>query len=95
MTDILGSIAAAGQAASTGIGGFLGLLPTSAKATTCDASLAGACLQKYTTTDKVTYGVGIPDTATASAPYDILVSMTAPSTVGWAGVAMGGGSEYL
>lgn len=93
MTDILGSIASAGQAASTGIGGFLGLLPSSAAATTCDASLAGACLQQYTTGDKVTYGVAIPDSASASTPYDMLVSITAPSTVGWAGVAMGGGSE--
>lgn len=93
MTDILGSITAAGQAGSTGISGLFGLLPSSEAAKTADATLGGVSLQQFTTDDKITFGVGIPEAATSSAPYDMLLSMTAPATVGWAGIAMGGGSK--
>lgn len=94
MTDIVGGLTAAGQAGVTGVSGFLGLLSSSAAANTSDASLGGVSLQQFTTDEKITFGVGIPESATASAPYDMLLSMTAPATVGWASVAMGGGSTY-
>lgn len=36
----------------------------------------------------VTWGVAIPDVA--AAPYDILLSISAPATAGWVGWASGG-----
>lgn len=49
----------------------------------------GVCYSEYIApTSNITYRIAIPDTA--SAPFDIYLQITAPSTVGWAGIAWGG-----
>jgi hypothetical protein len=40
--------------------------------------------------DRVYYRIAIPDTA-VKAPYDTVVQILSPNTIGWAGLAWGGG----
>ena len=65
----------------------------SAAAKYCDASTT-ICYSEYTSPAKVVYRLAIPDTATATAPFDVLLSIVAPTTVGWAGIAWGGQMAY-
>jgi hypothetical protein len=62
------------------------LAPRAATVKTCDGDL---CFQEFQSTDKTAFAFAIPDTATAGS-FDILMKITAPKTVGWAGVAFGG-----
>ena len=62
---------------------------TAAAAKYCDAATT-ICYSEYTSPAKVVYRIAIPDTATASAPFDVLLSIVAPTTVGWAAIAWGG-----
>ena len=62
---------------------------TSAAAKYCDAATT-ICYSEYTSPAKVVYRIAIPDTATATAHFDVLLSIVAPTTVGWAAIAWGG-----
>lgn len=52
----------------------------------CDAA-TGVCYYE-TSASNATYRVAIPDVD--AAPFDILLQIVAPKSVGWAGVAWGG-----
>lgn len=56
----------------------------------CDAATT-ICFQEFSSPQKVSYRIAIPDSATASAPYDVLLQIVAPkAAAGWAAVAWGG-----
>jgi len=61
----------------------------SAAAKVCDDKTK-ICFTEFVSTNGVSYRVAIPDSAAAGKPYDILVSLTAPKSIGWAGMAWGG-----
>ena len=49
----------------------------------------GVCYSQYTVpTSNITYRIAIPDVS--NAPFDVLLQITAPVAVGWAGLAWGG-----
>ncbi len=54
----------------------------------CDASTK-ICFSE-TVAGSISFKIAIPDSAAAGKPFDILLSMTAPKTLGWAGIAWGG-----
>lgn len=54
----------------------------------CDASTA-ICYTEYTSPEKIAIRVAIPDTATTG-NFDVLLQISAPKTVGWAGVSWSG-----
>ncbi|KAK4183733.1 hypothetical protein QBC35DRAFT_525934 [Podospora australis] len=55
----------------------------------CDASTT-ICYSEWVSPEKIAYRVAIPENATATADFDVLLQIQAPSTVGWAGIAWGG-----
>ncbi|KIH95167.1 hypothetical protein SPBR_03535 [Sporothrix brasiliensis 5110] len=65
------------------------LLPRSSDAKACDAT-SKICYSEYVSPNGVSFRIAIPDTATATAPYDIALSIVAPKAIGWAAVAWGG-----
>lgn len=52
-------------------------------------SIQAQKLSEYKTTSNVAYKIAIPDAG--AAPFDMLISITAPAATGWAGLAFGGG----
>ncbi|KAK0625831.1 hypothetical protein B0T14DRAFT_421217 [Immersiella caudata] len=54
----------------------------------CDAA-STLCFTEWVSPEKIAYRFAIPDTATA-APFDVILQIEAPKTVGWAGIAWGG-----
>ncbi|KAK3356807.1 hypothetical protein B0T25DRAFT_516361 [Lasiosphaeria hispida] len=54
----------------------------------CDAATT-ICFSEWTSPEKISYRIAIPDTATAGS-FDVLLQIVAPKTVGWAGIAWGG-----
>lgn len=65
------------------------VLPRASEAKVCDEA-SKLCYSEYVAASGVSYRIAIPDTATATAPYDIALSIVAPKAIGWAGVAWGG-----
>jgi hypothetical protein len=39
---------------------------------------------------RIYFRIAIPDTATPSAPYDTVLQVVSPNTIGWTGLAWGG-----
>ena len=64
----------------------LALVGSSFAAKVCDAA-TGICYNDFTSTNGINYRIAIPDNATATAPFDIVLSITALKAVGWAGIA--------
>ncbi len=55
----------------------------------CDATQRTVCLAEFTaTTSGTVFRIGLPEVS--KAPFDTLVQVVAPVTVGWAGLAWGG-----
>ena len=55
----------------------------------CDASQPTVCYSEFRTTkSRTAYRISIPDVA--SAPFDTLIQVVAPISVGWAGLSWGG-----
>jgi len=54
----------------------------------CNAQFGNVCYAQYLAPNNIVYRVAIPDTA--AAPFDVLVQITAPVSLGWAGLAWGG-----
>lgn len=54
----------------------------------CDAATT-ICYSEWLSPEKIAYRIAIPDTATAG-NFDVLLQISAPKTVGWAGLAWGG-----
>jgi hypothetical protein len=52
----------------------------------------GRCFAAYTNDDGIRFGIAIPEAK--AAPFDIIVQITAPLTVGWVGLAWGGAMTY-
>jgi len=52
----------------------------------CDKDV---CYSEWVSPEKIAYRIAIPDTATAG-NFDILLQISAPKAVGWAGLAWGG-----
>lgn len=77
--------------AALGLMGGVIAAPVEERATaakSCDAN--GLCYTEWVSPESISYRFAIPSNAT-KAPFDVLVSITAPvKTVGWAGVAFGG-----
>ncbi|CAK7233781.1 hypothetical protein SCUCBS95973_008712 [Sporothrix curviconia] len=65
------------------------ILPRVSDAKVCD-DVSKLCYSEYVAFSGVSYRIAIPDTATATAPYDIALSIVAPKAIGWAGIAWGG-----
>jgi hypothetical protein len=53
----------------------------------CD-SATKICYSTYTSPNGIQYGIALPSTVTA--PYDAIISISAPLSVPWAGLAWGG-----
>ena len=64
-----------------GVGGFLGALALAAAAAKAQSTY-------HPTGADLAYQFAIPEAA--AAPFDVLVSITAPVALGWAGFAAGG-----
>ncbi|OAA57421.1 Cellobiose dehydrogenase, cytochrome [Niveomyces insectorum RCEF 264] len=65
------------------------LMERSSQAKVCDATTK-ICYTEYVAANGVSYRIAVPDTATATAPFDIALSIVAPKAIGWAGIAWGG-----
>ncbi|KAI0888695.1 iron reductase domain protein [Annulohypoxylon maeteangense] len=66
--------------------------PASAKDQYCDTS-SGVCYSEVTVgVAPITWRIAIP--AVGEGPFDVLLQIVAPKTVGWAGLAWGGGMLY-
>lgn len=66
--------------------------PVSATAQYCDEP-TGVCYSEITVgVAPITWRIAIP--AVEEGPFDILLQIVAPKTVGWAGIAWGGGMLY-
>ncbi|KAB5513258.1 hypothetical protein GE09DRAFT_1209055 [Coniochaeta sp. 2T2.1] len=59
----------------------------------CDAA-STVCYSEFTSTNNIAFRIAIPDTATASAPFDVLLQIVAPKAIGWAAIAWGGQMAY-
>ena len=59
----------------------------------CDAA-STVCYSEFTSTNNIAFRIAIPDTATASAPFDVLLQIVAPKATGWAAIAWGGQMAY-
>ena len=59
----------------------------------CDAA-STICYSEFTSTNNIAFRIAIPDTATAAAPFDVLLQIVAPKTIGWAAIAWGGQMTY-
>ena len=44
--------------------------------------------------DGVSYRIAVPETAVGGSPYDVIIQVTVPTAIGWAGLAWGGGMTY-
>ena len=64
-----------------GVGGFLGAVALAAAAASAQSTYK-------TTGADITYQFAIPEAG--AAPFDVLVSITAPTAIAWAGFAAGG-----
>ncbi|KAL0933602.1 carbohydrate-binding cytochrome b562-like protein [Colletotrichum truncatum] len=62
------------------------------QSTYCDS--LGRCFASHTNEGGITYGFAIPEGATSGSSYDAIVQITAPISVGWAGLAWGGSMTY-
>jgi len=65
------------------------LAERSSTAKVCD-STTKICFTEYVSTNSISFRVAIPDSAAAGKPFDVMLSMTAPKAIGWAGIAWGG-----
>ncbi|KAK6953289.1 hypothetical protein Daesc_005590 [Daldinia eschscholtzii] len=66
--------------------------PTSASAKYCDEA-TGVCYSEISVgVAPITWRIAIP--AVEEGPFDVLLQVVAPKTVGWAGIAWGGGMLY-
>lgn len=74
---------------STWLPGALALLSGVDAAKVCEGT-GGLCYSSYTTSKNVTYRVAIPSDAKQGAAYDVVLSVIAPYSIGWAGFAWGG-----
>ncbi|RYP65054.1 hypothetical protein DL771_008475 [Monosporascus sp. 5C6A] len=54
----------------------------------------GITFQVFNNPEGVSYGIALPANASAAGGYDIILQVTAPIGVGWAGIAWGGGMVY-
>ena len=54
----------------------------------CNADFGNVCYAQYTSPNNIVYRVALPDTS--SAPFDALIQITAPASLGWAGFSWGG-----
>ncbi|KAK7743376.1 hypothetical protein SLS62_010613 [Diatrype stigma] len=54
----------------------------------------GISFQTYTSAEGVSFGLALPADAGAEGGYDIIVQITAPIDIGWAGIAWGGAMVY-
>jgi glucose/arabinose dehydrogenase len=52
----------------------------------------GRCFQSFTNDAGITYGFAIPETT--AAPFRTIIQVTAPVSIGWAGLGWGGGMTY-
>lgn len=52
--------------------------------------VTGTALSQFDTPNSISYRIAIPQTATATAPFDIFLSIVAPKAIGWAAIAWGG-----
>jgi hypothetical protein len=59
----------------------------------CDAA-STICYSEFTSTNNIAFRIAIPDTATASTPFDALLQIVAPKATGWAAIAWGGQMTY-
>lgn len=65
--------------------------PLSASAKYCDDT--GVCYSEISVgVAPITYRIAIP--AVEEGPFDVLLQIVAPQSVGWAGIAWGGGMLY-
>ncbi|KAI1268195.1 iron reductase domain protein [Xylariaceae sp. FL1019] len=54
----------------------------------------GIVFQSMTTEPGIDYRLALPANASATAPYDVILQIVAPITIGWAGWAWGGAMTY-
>jgi hypothetical protein len=69
------------------------VVPRAAAAKYCDAATS-VCYTEFSSTNNIIFRVAIPDTATATTPFDLLLQIVAPKAIGWAGLAWGGAMTY-
>jgi hypothetical protein len=55
----------------------------------CDP-VSTICYSEWISPEKIAFRTAIPENATATADFDVLVQIQAPKSVGWAGIAWGG-----
>lgn len=79
------ALGAAGLGAAASVPGAL-----QRRQTTCDAG-TGMCFAEATGSG-ILYRVGLPNVD--AAPFDVLLQVVAPRSVGWAGIAWGGQMTY-
>lgn len=65
----------------------MGLLHVASALSLASAAASQTLLQYHAAASNVTYGIAIPD---SPQPFDVLLQIVAPITVGWAGFALGG-----
>jgi hypothetical protein len=65
------------------------LTERSAAAKVCDEA-SKICFTEYTSPNGISFKVAIPDTAKSGTAFDVMLSVTAPKAIGWAGFAWGG-----
>lgn len=70
--------------------------PVSAQAesTTYEDPDTGITFQSYDSTDGISLRLALPVTASGTGPYDALVQIEAPASLGWVGWAWGGQMTY-
>lgn len=87
LTQLLAATAALGAAT---LGAAASVPALQRRQTTCDAD-TGMCFAEATGSG-ILYRVGLPNVD--AAPFDVLLQVVAPRSVGWAGIAWGGQMTY-
>lgn len=65
------------------------IAPRQASVKYCDP-VSTICYSEWISPERIAFRTAIPDNATATADFDVLVQLQAPKSVGWAGIAWGG-----
>ncbi|RYP10938.1 hypothetical protein DL764_000374 [Monosporascus ibericus] len=81
------------SAVAAGIAGLTGSALAQDSVPVTDAE-TGITFQAFNSADGVSYGIALPVNASAAGGYDIILQVTAPIEIGWAGIAWGGGMVY-
>ncbi|RYP26373.1 hypothetical protein DL768_011741 [Monosporascus sp. mg162] len=81
------------SAVAVGIAGLTGSALAQDSVPVTDAE-TGITFQAFTNPEGVSYGIALPANASAAGGYDIILQVTAPIEIGWAGIAWGGAMVY-